>query len=141
MIPIVTADQMRALDHRTITEAHVSSLTLMERAGAGVVAQMEERYGPLAEIDRHRRARETTGVTDRHRSLLRRVSSSAAAATRFHPSSVATRKPVSTVPAGGRTIGHHRPNDAEITPTAHAAISSLMPSWEMACPPYRGSLP
>ena len=48
MIPIVTADQMRALDHRTITEAHVSSLTLMERAGAGVVAQMEERFGPLA---------------------------------------------------------------------------------------------
>ncbi len=48
MIPIVTADQMRTLDHRTITEAHVPSLTLMERAGAGVVTHLEERYGPLA---------------------------------------------------------------------------------------------
>ena len=37
MIPIVTADQMRTLDRRTITEAHIPSLTLMERAGAGVV--------------------------------------------------------------------------------------------------------
>ena len=48
MIPIVTAEQMRALDHRTITEAHVPSLVLMERAGAGVVAQLEARYGPVA---------------------------------------------------------------------------------------------
>ena len=48
MIPIVTGDQMRTLDHRTIMEAHVPSLTLMERAGAGVVSHLEERYGPLA---------------------------------------------------------------------------------------------
>lgn len=48
MIPIVTADQMRTLDRRTITEAHIPSLTLMERAGAGVVTHLEERYGPLA---------------------------------------------------------------------------------------------
>ncbi len=48
MIPIVTAEQMRALDHRTITEAHVPSLTLMERAGAGVVSHLEAWYGPLA---------------------------------------------------------------------------------------------
>lgn len=48
MIPIVTADQMRALDHRTISEGHVPSLTLMERAGTGVVTHLEERYGPLA---------------------------------------------------------------------------------------------
>lgn len=48
MIPIVTADQMRTLDRRTITEAHVPSLTLMERAGAGVVTHLEQRYGPLA---------------------------------------------------------------------------------------------
>lgn len=47
MIPIVTADQMRALDHRTITEAAVPSLLLMERAGAGVVTHMEDRYGSL----------------------------------------------------------------------------------------------
>ncbi len=47
MIPIVTAAQMRTLDHRTITEAHVPSLTLMERAGAGIVTHVEERYGPL----------------------------------------------------------------------------------------------
>lgn len=48
MIPIVTAEQMRALDHRTITEAQVPSLTLMERAGTGVVTQLEARFGPLA---------------------------------------------------------------------------------------------
>ena len=48
MIPIVTAEQMRALDQRTITEALVPSLTLMERAGAGVVTHLEARYAPLA---------------------------------------------------------------------------------------------
>lgn len=47
MIPIATAEQMRALDHRTITEAQVPSLMLMERAGAGVVTHLESRYGPL----------------------------------------------------------------------------------------------
>ncbi|MCC2640463.1 MAG: yjeF [Nitrospira sp.] len=44
---IVTADQMRSLDRRTITEAHIPGLTLMERAGAGTVAHLELRYGPL----------------------------------------------------------------------------------------------
>ena len=48
MIPIVTAEQMRALDHRTITEGQVPSLVLMERAGTGVVTQLEAQYGPLA---------------------------------------------------------------------------------------------
>ena len=48
MMPLVTADQMRSLDHRTIAEASVPSLVLMERAGAGVVAQVESRYAPLA---------------------------------------------------------------------------------------------
>jgi NAD(P)H-hydrate epimerase len=48
MIPLVTADQMRTLDRRTIMEASVPSLVLMERAGTGVVAHLEGRYGPLA---------------------------------------------------------------------------------------------
>jgi len=48
MISIVTAEQMRLLDDRTITQAHVPSLVLMERAGAGVVTQLEEQYGPMA---------------------------------------------------------------------------------------------
>ena len=48
MIPIVTAEQMRALDHRTITEAQVPSLVLMERAGTGVVTHLEARYGSVA---------------------------------------------------------------------------------------------
>ena len=48
MIPIVTAEQMRALDHRTITEAQVPSLVLMERAGTEVVTHLEARYGPVA---------------------------------------------------------------------------------------------
>ena len=45
---IVTAAQMQALDRRTITEAHVPGLTLMERAGTAVVTAMEHVYGPLA---------------------------------------------------------------------------------------------
>ncbi len=48
MIPIVTAEQMRQLDDRTITQAHVPSLVLMERAGAGVVTQLEVQYGSMA---------------------------------------------------------------------------------------------
>jgi NAD(P)H-hydrate epimerase len=38
---------MQALDRRTITEAHIPGTTLMERAGAGVAACIERRYGPL----------------------------------------------------------------------------------------------
>src|SRR6476620_12412835 len=44
---IVTATQMQALDRRTITEAHITGLTLMEHAGTGVVEAMEHAYGPL----------------------------------------------------------------------------------------------
>jgi len=45
---IVTSAQMQALDRRTITEAKVPGLTLMERAGAGVVAAMESVFGSPA---------------------------------------------------------------------------------------------
>jgi ADP-dependent NAD(P)H-hydrate dehydratase / NAD(P)H-hydrate epimerase len=45
---IVTAAQMQALDRRTITEAQIPGLTLMEHAGTGVVTAMEDAYGPLA---------------------------------------------------------------------------------------------
>ncbi len=44
---IVTAHQMRELDRRTIHEAGVPGKTLMERAGSGVLAAMEETFGPL----------------------------------------------------------------------------------------------
>ena len=44
---IVTADQMRELDRRTIHEAGVPGKTLMERAGSGVVSAMEETFGAL----------------------------------------------------------------------------------------------
>jgi NAD(P)H-hydrate epimerase len=43
---LVTAEEMRELDRRTI-EGGVLGLTLMERAGAGVVEIMARRYGPL----------------------------------------------------------------------------------------------
>lgn len=46
LMKLVTAAQMQTLDRRTITEAHVPSSTLMERAGEGVVAHLEEQYGP-----------------------------------------------------------------------------------------------
>jgi NAD(P)H-hydrate epimerase len=44
---IVTAAQMQALDRRAIEEAHVPSLTLMERAGAGVATALSQVFGPL----------------------------------------------------------------------------------------------
>lgn len=44
---VVTGTQMQALDRRTIEEGRVPSLVLMERAGAGVVQFLQERFGPL----------------------------------------------------------------------------------------------
>ena len=38
---------MQALDRRTISEAQIPSSVLMERAGAGVVAYLQDRYAPL----------------------------------------------------------------------------------------------
>ena len=43
---LVTAAQMQTLDRRTITEAHVPSSVLMERAGEGVVTHLEKQFGP-----------------------------------------------------------------------------------------------
>ena len=43
---IVTGTEMQMLDRRTITEAHVPSTVLMERAGEGIVRHLEEHYGP-----------------------------------------------------------------------------------------------
>jgi ADP-dependent NAD(P)H-hydrate dehydratase / NAD(P)H-hydrate epimerase len=45
---IVTAAQMQSLDRRAIAEAHIPGLTLMERAGTGLVTAMEQTYGSLA---------------------------------------------------------------------------------------------
>ena len=44
---LVTAAQMQSLDRRTIQEARVPSLTLMERAGTGAVAEMRRMFGDL----------------------------------------------------------------------------------------------
>lgn len=43
---LLTADEMRRLDRATIDGGFVPGPELMERAGAGVVAAMEQRYGP-----------------------------------------------------------------------------------------------
>ena len=43
---IVTGTEMQSLDRRTITEAHIPSAVLMERAGEGIVRHLEEHYGP-----------------------------------------------------------------------------------------------
>jgi len=43
---IVTGTQMQTLDRRTVTEARVPSLILMERAGAGAANFIQHRYGP-----------------------------------------------------------------------------------------------
>jgi ADP-dependent NAD(P)H-hydrate dehydratase / NAD(P)H-hydrate epimerase len=45
---IVTAIEMRALDRRTIMEARVPSLTLMERAGSGASDVIESLFAPVA---------------------------------------------------------------------------------------------
>ncbi|MEQ1793036.1 MAG: NAD(P)H-hydrate dehydratase [Nitrospira sp.] len=47
MMNLVTAAQMQALDRRTIDEARVPGTTLMERAGAGIVACLQQQIGPL----------------------------------------------------------------------------------------------
>ena len=47
MIKVVTSAQMQALDRRAINEAHISGATLMEHAGAGVVARLEQTWGTL----------------------------------------------------------------------------------------------
>src|SRR5687767_6750680 len=44
---IVTGIQMQALDRRTILEARVPGLILMERAGTGVADFIQSRFGPL----------------------------------------------------------------------------------------------
>ena len=44
---IVTGTEMQSLDRRTVTEAHIPSTVLMERAGEGIVRHLEEHYGPV----------------------------------------------------------------------------------------------
>ena len=44
---IITAAQMQALDRRTIVEGRVPGLTLMNRAGTGVMSAMAQAFGPL----------------------------------------------------------------------------------------------
>ncbi|MBI2890790.1 MAG: NAD(P)H-hydrate dehydratase [Nitrospirae bacterium] len=44
---IVRAEQMRRIDEHAIGRMGIPSLSLMERAGAGVVAVMARRFGPL----------------------------------------------------------------------------------------------
>jgi ADP-dependent NAD(P)H-hydrate dehydratase / NAD(P)H-hydrate epimerase len=46
MMKIVTAAQMQALDRRAIVEARIPGPVLMERAGAAVVQQLEQRFSP-----------------------------------------------------------------------------------------------
>ncbi|MBH0182349.1 MAG: NAD(P)H-hydrate epimerase, partial [Nitrospira sp.] len=45
MTKVVTGAQMQELDRRTIGEAHIPGTVLMERAGAGLVAVLEQVYG------------------------------------------------------------------------------------------------
>lgn len=46
MLKIVTAAQMRELDHRTINESGIPGKMLMERAGSAVVEHIERSLGP-----------------------------------------------------------------------------------------------
>ncbi len=55
---IVTGTQMQALDRRTILEARVPSLILMERAGTGLADFIQSRFGPASREARHCSLRE-----------------------------------------------------------------------------------
>lgn len=46
MLKIVTSAQMQALDRRAITEAGIPGKSLMEHAGRGVAASLEQTFGP-----------------------------------------------------------------------------------------------
>jgi NAD(P)H-hydrate epimerase len=45
MTKIITGSQMQELDRRTIGEAHIPARVLMERAGSGLVAALEQAFG------------------------------------------------------------------------------------------------
>ncbi|MDH5626312.1 MAG: bifunctional ADP-dependent NAD(P)H-hydrate dehydratase/NAD(P)H-hydrate epimerase, partial [Nitrospira sp.] len=47
MTKIVTGAQMQELDRRTIGEAGIPGTVLMERAGAGLAACIEQVFGPV----------------------------------------------------------------------------------------------
>src|SRR5262245_44514668 len=44
---LLTAEEMRRLDQRTIESGHVAGIDLMRRAGAGVARAIERRYGSV----------------------------------------------------------------------------------------------
>ena len=47
---LVTAEEMRSLDRRTIDGGHATGIELMRRAGHGVVQSIERRYGSLLNL-------------------------------------------------------------------------------------------
>src|SRR2546427_223161 len=47
---LLTAEEMRSLDRRTIEGGHATGLELMRRAGHGVVESIERRYGSLLSL-------------------------------------------------------------------------------------------
>ncbi len=48
---ILTSDEMKSLDRKTIEEIGIPSRVLMERAGVSVVLSMEHEFGPLENLD------------------------------------------------------------------------------------------
>jgi len=48
MIPVTTAEEMRALDHATIEGLGLPGVVLMEHAGFGILLHMEDYFGNLA---------------------------------------------------------------------------------------------
>lgn len=46
MLPVFTAEEVRRLDRRAVEEMGISSLTLMENAGAGAAAEIVRRFAP-----------------------------------------------------------------------------------------------
>jgi ADP-dependent NAD(P)H-hydrate dehydratase / NAD(P)H-hydrate epimerase len=49
LLPVVTAEQMQAIDRHTIDDLGIPGITLMENAGVGIVQELQKRFADLSE--------------------------------------------------------------------------------------------
>ena len=48
MLPVVTAEQMQAIDRQAIDGFGIPGITLMENAGVGIVQELQRRFPDLS---------------------------------------------------------------------------------------------
>ena len=49
MFPVVTAEQMQAIDRHAIDDLGIPGITLMENAGVGIVRELQKRFSYLSQ--------------------------------------------------------------------------------------------